>query len=131
MIYAVVPVPSGNRVEITQVRARQADAEASAAWASDAGEIVAVRDLNRGIGYQLRDVPRDQVDTWRAQVRDCSVVDTACGPRTTLTVMAVDARQSAADALSEADAAALAAKAESDRWGGTDRPQTPPPKRFW
>ncbi|MFD5225871.1 hypothetical protein ACFWHT_09655 [Microbacterium sp. NPDC058342] len=117
VIAGSAPVPRGNRVEIAQARAD--------------GEVVAVHDLDRGILRTLRELPRDHVDLWRATVRDCAIVETARGVRTTLTVIAVDAAGSAADALSEADAAAAAAKAESDRWGGSDRPPAETTERFW
>lgn len=121
VIAASAPVPRGNHVEVAEVRQGEADA----------GEIVAVHDLDRGIRYRLRDVPRERVDVWRAQVRECTVVDTARGPLTTLFVMSADPADSAAEALRDADAAAAAAKAESDRWGGTDRPPAKKPERFW
>lgn len=117
VIAASAPVPRGNRVEITQTRAD--------------GAVIAVHDLERGIRYRLRDLPRDEVDIGRATVRDCTVADTSRGAQTTLTVLAVDAAEDAAEALTEADAAAAAAKAESDRWGGADRPPAETPERFW
>lgn len=118
---AATPVPRGNRVEVVQVRDDEADA----------GAVLAVRDLNRGISYRLRDSSRERVDVWRAVVRDCSIIDTAHGAQTTLTVVSADPVQDAADALEDADAAAAAAKAESDRWGGADRPPPVVPDRFW
>ncbi|WP_309066793.1 hypothetical protein [Microbacterium sp.] len=121
VVAASAPVPRGNRVEVTEVRAGE----------TDAGQIVAVHDLDRGIRYRLREVPRQRVDVWRAQVRECTVEDTAGGPRTTLSVTTGDPAESAAEALREADAAAAAAKAESDRWGGADRPPAEVPERFW
>lgn len=111
------PVPRGSRVEITQARAD--------------GAITAVHDLERGIRYSVRELPRDQVDVWPATVRECTVTDTPRGAGTTLTVMSASAAQGAAEALVEADAAAAAAKAESDRWGGTDRRPAETPDRFW
>lgn len=111
------PVPRGTRVEITQARVD--------------GAVSAVHDLERGIRYTVRELPRDQVDVWRATVRECTVADTPRGAGTTLTVMTVDAAQGAAEALVEADAAAAAAKAESDRWGGADRRPEDTPDRFW
>ncbi|MEV7633182.1 hypothetical protein AB0N64_12330 [Microbacterium sp. NPDC089318] len=116
VISASAPVPKGNRVEIGQT----AD-----------GVVVAVRDLDRGIQYQVRDVTREQLDVWRAIVRDCRVTESARGASTSLTVSFTDAASAAEEALSEADAAAAAAKAESDRWGGADRPPAEVPDRFW
>lgn len=121
VVAASAPVPRGNRVEITQVRQDE----------TDAGAVIAVHDLDRGIRYRLRDVPRERVDVWRAQVRECTVRDTAAGPETTLLVITADAAGDAEQALLEADAAAAAAKAESERWGGADRTPAEEPERFW
>lgn len=111
------PVPRGNRVEITLLRADET--------------VLAVHDLDRGIRYRRREAPRDEVDVVRAHVRDCTVTDSRRGAQTALTVSGVDAAQSAAEALLDADAAAAAAKAESDRWGGADVPPAEVPERFW
>lgn len=116
VISASAPVPRGNHVEIAQ--------------AAD-GTVIAVRDIDRGIQYEVRDVSREQVDVWRAVVRDCRVTESARHPRTTLIVGFSDAVSDAEEALSEADAAAAAAKAESDRWGGADKPPAEVPERFW
>ncbi|OIU87858.1 hypothetical protein [Microbacterium sp. AR7-10] len=116
VIAASAPVPRGNHVEIAQ--------------AAD-GTVIAVRDLDRGIQYEVRDTTREQLDIWRAVVRDCRVTETAREPRTVLVVGFSDAASAAEEALSEADAAAAAAKAESDRWGGADRQPAEAPERFW
>ncbi|WP_309128691.1 hypothetical protein [Microbacterium sp.] len=121
VIAASAPVPRGNRVEIVQVRRDE----------TDAGEVVAVHDLDRGIRYRLREVPRERVVVWRAQVRDCTVADTVRGPETTLVVLSADPAGDAEQALMDADAAAAAAKAESDRWGGADSRPAEAPERFW
>ena len=121
VIAASAPVPRGNRIEIAQVREGE----------TDAGAVTAVHDLDRGIRYRLRELPRERVDVWRAQVRDCTVADTAHGPQTTLVVLTSDRAGDAEQALAEADAAAEAAKAESDRWGGADRAPAEEPDRFW
>ena len=70
-----------------------------------------------------------EVDVWRAVVRDCRVTESVRHPRTTLIVGFSDAVSDAEEALSEADAAAAAAKAESDRWGGADKPPAEVPER--
>lgn len=121
VIAASAPVPRGNRVEIAQVRRDE----------TDAGEVVAVHDLDRGIRYRLREAPRERVDVWRALVRECTVADTARGPQTTLVVLSADPAGDAEQALMDADAAAAAAKAESDRWGGADTRPAEEPERFW
>lgn len=116
VIAASAPVPRGNRVEIAQ--------------AVD-GTVIAVRDLDRGIQYEVRDVTRERIDVWRAVVRDCRVTESAREPRTVLVVGFSDAVSAAEEALGEADAAAAAAKAESDRWGGSDKKPAEVPARFW
>lgn len=121
VIAASAPVPRGNRIEVAQVREGE----------TDAGAVTAVDDLDRGIRYRLRELPRERIDVWRAQVRECTVTDTACGPQTTLVVITADRAGDAEQALAEADAAAEAAKAESDRWGGADRTPAEEPDRFW
>ena len=117
VIAASAPVPRGNHVEITQLRGD--------------GTVIAVHDLERGIRYQVRDARREDVDVWRGHVRECTVTDARTGEHTRLVVAIQDAAQSAMEALRDADAAAAAAKAESDRWGGADRPPAEVQERFW
>lgn len=116
VISASAPVPKGNRVEVAQT----AD-----------GTVIAVRDIDRGIQYQVRDVTRERIDVWRAIVRDCRVTESARGASTSMVVSFTDAASAAEEALSEADAAAAAAKAESDRWGGADKRPAQVSDRFW
>lgn len=116
VIAASAPVPRGNRVEIGQ---------------TTDGTVIAVRDLDRGIQYQVRNPGADRIDIWRAVVRDCRVSESGRGASTSLVVSLTDAASDAEEALSEADAAAAAAKAESDRWGGADKPPAEVPDRFW
>ncbi|WP_336646249.1 hypothetical protein [Microbacterium sp. USHLN186] len=116
VIAASAPVPRGNHIEIAQT----AD-----------GTVIAVRDLDRGIQYEVRDVSRERIEVWRAVVRDCRVTESPSDGRTTLVVGFSDAVSAAEEALSEADAAAAAAKAESDRWGGADKRPAEFPDRFW
>jgi hypothetical protein len=121
VVAASAPVPRGNHVEIAQVREGE----------DDAGTVVSVTDLDRGIRYRLRDLPRERIDVWRAHVRDCTVVDTPRGTVTQLIVMTDDPAESAIAALREADQAAAAATAESERWGGSDKHPAEEPERFW
>lgn len=116
VISASAPVPKGNRVEIAQT--------------SD-GIVVAVRDVDRGIQYQVRDATHEPDKVWRAIVRDCRVTESARGASTSLLVSSTDAATAAEEALGEADAAAAAAKAESDRWGGADKHPAQVADRFW
>jgi hypothetical protein len=59
----------------------------------------------------------------------------AIGDRSARTILTVDpigpGAVGAKVALRGADAAADAAKAEADRWGGSDRPPAEEPERFW
>ncbi len=121
VVAASAPVPRGNHVEIAQVR----DGE------PDAGAVVSVTDLDRGIRYRLRDLTRDRIDVWRAHVRDCTVLDAPGGAVTRLIVATDDPAESAIAALREADEAATAATAESLRWGGADKRPAEEPERFW
>lgn len=121
VVAASAPVPRGNHVEVAVVREGE----------PDAGTVVSVLDLDRGIHYRLREVPRERIDVWRAHVRDCTVSDTFTGPQTRLVVMTEDPAESAFAALREADEAATAATAESARWGGSDKYPAPEPERFW
>lgn len=121
VVAASAPVPRGNHVEIAQVREGELEA----------GTVVSVIDLDRGIRYQLRELARDRVDVWRANVRDCTVVDTPRGAVTQLIVATDDPAESAIAALREADEAASAATAESERWGGADKRPAEEPERFW
>lgn len=118
---ASAAVPRGNHVEVAQVREGE----------PDAGLVVAVTDLDRGIRYQLHEVPRERIDVWRAYVRVCAVVNSEAGPHTELVVASDDPAEAAIAALREADQAAAAATAESDRWGGSDKRPAEEPHRFW
>lgn len=121
VVAASVPVPRGNHIEIAQVREGE----------PDASSVVSVIDLDRGIRYRLRELSRDRIDVWRAHVRDCTVVDTPGGAITQLVVATDDPADSAIAALREADEAASAATAESERWGGADKRPAEEPERFW
>jgi hypothetical protein len=98
------------------------------------GHRVEVTDLETNIRYRLVEEAAgvDEV-RWLGRVLDCTIGVSSTGSRTELRL---DVRGpgpvGAKVALREADAAADAAKAEADRWGGSDRP---PPveesERFW
>lgn len=98
-----------------------------------------VVDLATGIRYRRVEEPRGEIVRWRGQVIDCTVTIGNYGAHTTLTVdVAGDGDADSDDsatgvnaALHGADAAATAAKAEADRWGGVDRPPEPEAERFW
>ncbi|MBQ3360275.1 MAG: hypothetical protein IJG47_15420 [Microbacterium sp.] len=119
-----IAIAQGHRVEVTE----QLDPLSGETLA------IAVRDLETNIRYRLVEeaVGVDEV-RWLGRVLDCTIGVSSTGSRTELRL---DARGpgpvGAKVALREADAAADAAKAEADRWGGSDRP---PPieesERFW
>lgn len=119
-----VAIAQGHRVEVTE----HLDPLSGETLA------IAVRDLETDIRYRLVEgaAGLDEV-RWLGRVLDCTISVSSTGSRTDLRL---DARGpgpvGAKFALSEADAAADAAKAEADRWGGSDRP---PPveesERFW
>lgn len=118
---AQVAIARGHRVEVTE----QADA------LTGEPRVLAIVDLDTGIRYGRDEEPRDAT-RWLGRVLDCTVGIGGPRPHTTLIVDPVGAEAvSATAALHGADAAAEAAKAEADRWGGTDRAPEPEPERFW
>lgn len=119
-----IAVAQGHRVEVSE----QLDPLTGEAL------IVSLRDLETNIRYRLveEDFRGDGV-RWLARVLDCTISVSATGARTDLRLDATGPGAVGAKvALREADAAADAAKAQADRWGGADRP---PPvddtERFW
>lgn len=119
-----IAIAQGHRVEVTE----RLDALSGETLA------IAVRDLETGIGYRLVEEPAGLDELcWLGRVLECAISVSSTGSRTELRL---DARGpgpvGAKVALRDADAAADAAKAEADRWGGSDRP--PPAEetdRFW
>lgn len=94
--------------------------------------VLAIRDLDTGITYRRADEPRGDVERWFGRVLECTVMIDGQGSHTVLVVDPEEHPASGADsALREADAAAEAAKAEADRWGGADRVPAPPAERVW
>lgn len=96
--------------------------------------VVSLRDLETNIRYRLVEEDfRDDSVRWLGRVLDCTISVSATGARTDLRLDATGPGAVGAKiALREADAAADAAKAQADRWGGADRP--PPVEetdRFW
>lgn len=118
------PIPRGHRVEVME----QFD-EAGAA------SVVAIVDLETGVRYERAPVP-DERSSWIGTVLTCTISSKEGGStgavRTTLVVDPVRPAASESDAaLRGADAAADAAKAEADRWGGGHRPPWQEPTRIW
>lgn len=118
-----MPVPVGHRIEI-------ADAPDGGA---DGGTVLfSIVDLETGIRFQRAEEPAGAVRRWQGQVSACVIAATGAGARTVLTLAEVSPLAAGArSALREADAAAEAAFAQAQRWGGTDRPIEEEPERFW
>lgn len=122
VLNAQLAIALGHIVEVTE----QVDA------LSGESRILAVVDIDTGIRYRRSDEPRGEVSRWTARVLDCTILIGGGGPYTTLVVDPVGIGSARAEAaLQGADAAADAAKAEADRWGGTDRAPEPEAERFW
>ncbi|MFS0894100.1 hypothetical protein [Microbacterium sp. 179-I 3D3 NHS] len=119
---APVAVAPGHRVEVTELVDPLT------------GEAIAVMlvDLDTGIRYRRSDAVRGESERWIGRVLECAVTMTGGGAvRTVLRIDPIGPGAGAKGALRDADAAADAAKAEADRWGGTDRPPMEEPERFW
>ncbi|MCK2037210.1 hypothetical protein KZC51_13835 [Microbacterium sp. SSW1-49] len=119
---AQVAIPSGHRVEVTE----QTDP------LTQAPVLVSLLDLDTGILYRRAEEPLGDLARWLGRVLECTVIVEARVARTILTVDPVGpGAVGSTVALRGADAAADAAKAEADRWGGVDRPPAEEPERFW
>ncbi|MBO0982078.1 hypothetical protein [Microbacterium sp. SD291] len=122
VLNAQLAIAQGHRLEVTE----QIDAVT--------GElaVLAVVDLDSGIRYRRAEDPRGETARWLGRVLECTVTIGGSGAHTTLLVDPEDAGGAGARvALHGADEAAEAAKAEADRWGGTDRAPEPEAERFW
>ncbi|UYO95956.1 hypothetical protein OED01_10080 [Microbacterium sp. M28] len=125
VLAASAPIPVGHRVEV----AEQLDLD------SGTSMVVAITDLETGVRYQRAEEPSGELSVWQGRVRATTVTSTADGARTAVKVGSAPAEASApasaADlALRMADAAAEAARGESDRWGSDPLPEKEP-DRFW
>lgn len=119
VFHAAVPLSRGHRVEV--VETLNTDGESS---------ILAVTDLESSIRYELFESSSVTPKAWVGTVHACTVDLTRT--RTTLVVNLLESGSNGTKAaLYGADAAADAAKAEADRWGGADRQPEPEPERFW
>lgn len=122
VLAASAPIPVGHRIEVVEQR----DPE------SGAVDVIAITDLETGVRYQRTEEPTGELSVWQGRVLTTTVTATADGPRTAVRADAVRFAALGADvALREADAAADAAKAQADRWGGSDRPPPEEPVRIW
>ncbi len=96
--------------------------------------VLTIVDLDTGVRYRRVEEPRGDTSRWLGRVLECTVTLGGAGAHTVLIVDPEDdgaAGGGAEAALHGADAAAGAAKAEADRWGGGDRVPEPEPERFW
>lgn len=94
--------------------------------------VLALTDLDTGVRYRRAEDPYGDFSRWTGHVLDCTVTIGGHAARTVLTVDPIGPTVNGATvALRDADAAADAAKAEADRWGGSDRPPAQEPERFW
>lgn len=119
---AQLALPRGHRVEVTE----------GVDPVSGEAVLLAIADLDTGIRYRRPEEVRGVGRRWVARVVGCTVTIGGPGARTVITLDPESGEGAPADsALRGADAAVDAAKAEADRWGGTDRPERPPTERFW
>ncbi|KAB1865064.1 hypothetical protein [Microbacterium algeriense] len=122
VIAAHVAIAHGHRVEVTE----QVDP------LGEEPVLLSVVDLDTGIRYRRPEEPSGDISRWIGRVIECTVTIGGTGARTTLLVDPIGPGATGAKiALRGADAAADAAKAEADRWGGADRPPAEEPERFW
>lgn len=122
VLTAQVAIAHGHRVEVTE----QVDP------LSDEPVVMALVDLDTGIRYRRPQEPSGDVTRWIGRVLECTVTMGDASARTTLLVDPIGPGVTEARAaLHGADAAADAAKAEADRWGGADRPPPVEHERFW
>lgn len=103
------PIPVGHRIEVSEL-----------ALVKASGSSFAITDLDSGIRYH----PEGAVVTtsWHGRVLACSIAPAARAVRTTLVVSVGQpgpASDEAREALSGADAALAAAKAEAERWSSS------------
>lgn len=122
VLTAQVAIAHGHRIEVTE----QADP------LTDEPVILALVDLDTGIRYRRTEEPSGDFSRWIGRVLKCTVTMGGAGAHTSLLVDPIGPGATGAKvALRDADAAADAAKAEADRWGGADRPPAEEPERFW
>lgn len=117
-----IAIAAGHRIEVTE----HADP------LTNEPVLLSLTDLDTGIRYRRAGDVSNEVSRWLGRVLDCTVTLGAQSARTTLTVDPIGPGSTGAKvALREADAAAEAAKAEADRWGGSDRQPVEETERFW
>ena len=123
VVHAQLAISAGTRIEVFE-RVDELTGERA---------LISLEDLDSGIRYRRAEEPRGDAVRWFGRVRSCVVT---IGDGVAHTVLDVDAdgdgpAAEATTALLGADAAVDAAKAEADRWGGSDRAPEPEAERFW
>ncbi|PRA78851.1 hypothetical protein [Microbacterium sp. MYb66] len=122
VLTAQVAIAHGHRVEVTE----QVDPFTAEPV------VLALVDLDTGVRYRRPEEPSGDVARWIGRVLECTVTIGGPAARTALLVDPIGPGATGAKiALRGADAAADAAKAEADRWGGADRPPAEDSERFW
>ena len=133
VLNAHLAVARGHRVDVMEA----VDEESGRA------SVLQIVDLDSGIRYVRDEGARGDVVRWSGRVLDCTVTIDAgtigggtigAGSRTVLTIDIEGDGAGATNAhaaLLGADAAVEAAKAEADRWGGSDGVPEPETDRFW
>ncbi|PRB09338.1 hypothetical protein [Microbacterium sp. MYb62] len=122
VLTAQVAIARGHRVEVTE----QVDP------LTEEPVVLALVDLDTGIRYRRAQEPSGEASRWIGRILECTVTMGGAGAHTALLVDPIGPGATGAKiALRGADAAADAAKAEADRWGGADRPPAEEPERFW
>lgn len=122
VLNAQVAIAHGHRVEVTE----QADP------LTQEPVVLGLVDLDTGIRFRRAEDPSGDFSRWIGRILECTVTIGGMGAHTTLLVDPIGPGATGAKvALRGADAAADAAKAEADRWGGADRPPAEEPERFW
>lgn len=122
LLSGAVSIPVGHRVEVTDN-----------GLGDEAARTHVIVDLDTGIEHRWEDAHPTDVVVWTGRVLKCRIRFLAGGSVSTsllidpITPGALGAKA----ALRGADAAADAAKAEADRWGGADRVPAEPEERFW
>lgn len=122
LLNAQVAIAHGHRVEVME----QIDP------ITEEPAVFSLVDLDTGIRFRRSDDARGEFSRWIGRVLECTVMFGSGAGRTVLRVDPISPGATGAKvALRGADAAADAAKAEADRWGGSDRPPAEEAERFW
>ncbi|MCM3781079.1 hypothetical protein [Microbacterium hydrocarbonoxydans] len=123
VLNAHLAVARGHRVDVMEA----VDEESGRA------SVLQIVDLDSGVRYVRDEGTRGDIVRWSGRVSDCTVT-VGSDARTVLTIDVEGGgagETNARAALLGADAAVEAAKAEADRWGGSEGVPEPETDRFW